>query len=70
MGNLNDYIEGRGDLRFSEVGLCEVDALILSIISYMRFDGVVPGVDEDSSVTLLEAVKRLLGKNKASSSIT
>ena len=64
MGNLNDYIEGRGDLRFSEVGLCEVDALILSIISYMRFDGVVPGVDEDSSVTLLEAVKRLLGKNK------
>ena len=64
MGNLNDYIEWRGDLRFSEVGLCEVDAMILSIISYMRFDGVVPHTNEDTSITLLEATKRLLNKSR------
>ena len=64
MGNLNDYIEWRGDLRFSEVGLCEVDALIFSIMSYMRFDGIVPNTASDESITLLDAMKKFMNKNK------
>ncbi len=60
MGTLFDYLEWRGDLRFSEVELCEVDSLILSIISYINFDGIVPEEWEDGSVTYLDAMRRYL----------
>ncbi len=60
MGTLLEYLEWRGDLRFSEVELCEVDSLILSIISYINFDGIVPEEGEDGSVTYLDAMRRYL----------
>ncbi len=64
MGSLTDYIDWRGDLRFSEVELCEVDSLILSLISYIPFDGIVPGIDDDGSVTLLQAMRVIAKQNK------
>ena len=63
MGTLFDYLDWRGDLRFSEVALCEVDSLILSIISYVNFSGIVPEVWEDGSVTFLEAMRRYIKLN-------
>ena len=41
MANIIDYVLWRGDLPFSQVPLGEVDALVLSYLSYMPFDGLV-----------------------------
>ena len=60
MGTLIDYLDWRGDLKFSQLELCEVDSLILSIISYLNFDGIVPTVGEEGSITYLEAMRAFL----------
>ena len=39
--SLFDYLNWRGDLPFESVPLCEVDSLILSILSYVDFSGFV-----------------------------
>lgn len=41
-GNIFDYIDWRGDLTFEQAPLNEVDGLVLSLISYADFDGIVP----------------------------
>lgn len=42
MANLLDYLEWRGDLTFADSAFNEVDALILSWLSYVALDGIVP----------------------------
>lgn len=42
MANLLDYLEWRGDLTLDESAFNEVDALILSWLSYAALDGIVP----------------------------
>lgn len=42
MGNLLDYLSWRGDLTLEQVPFGPVDGLILSVLSYIRFDGLVP----------------------------
>jgi len=42
MADLLEYIKWRGDLTFSQVGINEVDGLILSNMSYVDFSGIVP----------------------------
>ena len=63
MGTLFDYLDWRGDLRFCDVELCEVDSLILSLLSYIDFDGIVPTESEGGSITYLEAMRAYLKKN-------
>lgn len=41
-GNIFDYIDWRGDITLEQSPLNEVDALILSLISYADFRGIVP----------------------------
>ena len=41
MANIIDYVLWRGDIPFAQVPLGEVDALVLSYVSYMPFDGLV-----------------------------
>lgn len=43
MSNMIDYLTWRGDLTFENDGFGNVDALILSCLSYVNFDGIVPG---------------------------
>ncbi len=43
MGNLLDYLDWRGDLTFDLVPFGEIDGLILSCLSYVDLDNVVPG---------------------------
>lgn len=59
MGNLFDYLSWRGDLTFEQVPFGPVDALILSTLSYIRFDGLVPGGPE-SPVLLGRAAEDFL----------
>ena len=54
MANILDYIAWRGDLDFSEAPFCEVDNLVLSLLSYFDFSGLVPESPQ-KSVTLSQA---------------
>ncbi|MDD3403104.1 MAG: DUF2974 domain-containing protein [Hespellia sp.] len=55
MSNVMDYLDWRGDLTFKQAGFNEVDNLILSQVSYVVLDGIVPGIESRESVTAAEA---------------
>ena len=55
VGTVFDYIKEYGKLSFAEKPFCEIDSLILSQFSYLKFDGIVPMIDElGKSVNLLQ----------------
>ena len=64
MANMFDYLDWRGDITFSEVGLNEIDSLILSMISYIDFGGIVPAEHGGRSVQLLSAARQYLRARK------
>ena len=41
MADMLDYLTWRGDIRFSQAGVNDVDALIFSTLSYIRFEEIV-----------------------------
>lgn len=55
MANLFDYLNWRGDLNFKADGFNAVDNLVVSALSYLDYEGIVPGRDERDTVTLAEA---------------
>lgn len=55
MADMMDYLNWRGDLSFDVSPFNEVDNLILSQLAYVNFDGIVPGIAYDESVTLTDA---------------
>lgn len=58
MSNMLDYLEWRGDLSFSQSPFNEVDNLIMSMLSYIHFEGVV-SEDFTQPITLKEAADQL-----------
>lgn len=48
MGTIIDYIREYGDYSFSEKPLGEVDSLVFCQFAYLKFDGLVPGPDDDA----------------------
>lgn len=63
---LYDYLSWRGDLLFDNSAFCEVDSLILSIISYIDFTGFVTPDAESKKrpPVLLSATKAFLKAQK------
>ena len=55
MANLMDYLDWRGDLTLDQAPFNEVDNLILAELSFVDFQGIVPGVGEGEGVPLAEA---------------
>lgn len=51
-----DYLYWRGDLTFAQEPFNEVDSLVLSMICYADFEGIVPAADETGYITLSEAM--------------
>ena len=52
MQNILDYIDWRGDISFETDGFNEVDNLILSVLSYLEFDNIVPkGIEYSISLS-------------------
>ena len=47
MANMMDYLDWRGDVPFSVDPFNEVDSLVLSEVSYVDFEGIVPGPDDE-----------------------
>lgn len=68
MANIIDYVLWRGDLPVAQVPLGEVDALILSYLSYMPMDGIVPGEDGGEPVPLRDAALAMLGLSERENS--
>jgi len=65
VANIIDYVFWRGDIPFDQVPAGEVDALILSYLAYMPFDGVVPQAFDARRVLLGDAVREILVRNEA-----
>lgn len=53
--NILDYMKWRGDLSFSQSPFNDIDALILSQIIYIPFEGIVPGYRSARSITMCDA---------------
>lgn len=64
MANVVDYLHWRGDLTFENDPFNNVDNLILSILSYLGFGGVVPSERSEKSVLLGDACTKMLKKLK------
>ncbi len=62
MTNILDYIKWRGDLLMERVPFCDVDALILSQLSYTRLTGVVAENFWGEPVTMEEAARIVLAE--------
>lgn len=58
MGNMLDYLDWRGDLTFEQAPFNEVDNVILSHLSYVNFEGIVPPYGSDADITVAEAAER------------
>ncbi|GHT69584.1 hypothetical protein FACS1894110_19330 [Spirochaetia bacterium] len=59
MANIFDYIIWRGDLSFSQAPFNPADNIILTHLSYLPFDGIVPSPDEKNTITIAEAARRI-----------
>lgn len=62
MANILDYVRWRGDLPIRQVPLCEIDALIMSYLAYMRLDGLVKGKFDSKGVLFSDVARKLLEK--------
>ncbi|MBE6549073.1 MAG: DUF2974 domain-containing protein [Ruminococcaceae bacterium] len=58
MPTVFDYIDWRGDLTFDQSSMGEVDALILSMISYVDFEDILQEEDGSPSMTLLDVARK------------
>jgi len=63
MGTVLDYLKWRADLRFSQEPFNDVDALILALLSYLPFKGIVSGVDEKEKVSLEETARHYFSEH-------
>ena len=62
MSNVFDYVAWRGDITFGNAPLCPVDALIFSLLPYMRMEGIVPSSHRAEPVRLADAAKAYLAR--------
>mgnify|MGYP000908151178 CR=1 FL=1 len=64
MANLFDYLDWRGDLTLDQVPFNDIDSLILSRLSYLPFDGIVPQSLQES-ITIAKASERFFASKEA-----
>lgn len=57
MGTVLDYIKEYGNYSFRDMPMTEVDSLALCQLSYLKFDGMVPGVRDNSKSVTLKSLK-------------
>ena len=64
MTTIFDYVDWRGDLTFAQSELNEVDALILSMISYVDFDEIIGKDGDDEGLTLIGVARKYVRQHK------
>ena len=68
MADMFEYLKWRGDISFDQMGINDVDALILATIAYVEFDGLVAD-DLRTKAPLSIVVKTLLAMPDAQSRV-
>lgn len=63
MANIIDYLKWRGDITFEQVKLGEVDNLLLSLLAFVDFSGIVPADPSASPVTVKQAAMQFFFEN-------
>ena len=63
MANIIDYLHWRGDITFEQVKLGEVDNLILSLLAFVDFTGIVSPDPSAPPVTLRQAAMQFFFEN-------
>ena len=61
MANVLDYLDWRGDLTLAQSPFSHVDSLVLCRLSYLPFEGILPGLYSDTAISIFQAAERLLG---------
>jgi hypothetical protein len=62
MGKIPDYLQWRGDLNFSQDSFNDIDALILSLLSYLPFKEIVPGIESNKEISLKDTARQFFSK--------
>ena len=62
MANMLDYIAWRGDLSFAATGLCEVDNLIFSKLTFIDLQDILPPYGSGGTMTIGAAVRQYVEK--------
>lgn len=57
MGTMLDYLKKYGKYTFQQMPVTEVDSLVLCQLSYLKFDGMVPSVEEDAPAVSLKSLE-------------
>ncbi|MDR2617592.1 MAG: DUF2974 domain-containing protein [Treponema sp.] len=57
MADIFDYLEWRGDLSLEQSPFNPVDNIILTHLSYLPLDNIVPGIDDSEAISLEEAAR-------------
>lgn len=57
MGTVLNYLEQFGKYSFAEMPMTEVDSLALCQLSYLKFEGMVPGPGEETGPVVLKSLK-------------
>lgn len=63
MSNLFDYLQWRGDLRFYQDPVNDIDVLIFALLSYIPLKGIVPGCQTNQSISLKIVSERYFSKD-------
>ena len=66
MANIIDYVLWRGDIPFEQVPMGEVDALVLSYLAYMPYDGLVSEVFAAGGARMADAAQYFLDNGLSS----
>ena len=64
MPGINDYLDWRGDIPATSDNINEVDNLILCMIAYVDFEGILPADPNAEGMTLREAAKEYFFTHK------
>lgn len=62
METIIDYLEKYGDVSLLEKPFCDVDSLVLSQFSYLKFDGLVPAPKDNKPFLSVEELKQREGE--------
>lgn len=65
MANVLDYLDWRGDLTLKQSPFNGVDSLVLCRLSYLPFDGILPGLYSDASISIAQAYERLIATTQS-----
>lgn len=65
MANILDYLAWRGDITLAQSPFNPVDSLILSVLSYLPFDGIVPAQFDKKGPTIAAAHSEFAARDQA-----